>query len=40
MLHIALPLMLDFFGLLRIKAFARNIPEPASRVPKAGRAVR
>jgi hypothetical protein len=25
MLHMALPLMLDFFGLLRIKAFMRNI---------------
>lgn len=25
MLHVALPLMLDFFGLLRIKAFMRNI---------------
>ncbi len=27
MLHTALPLMLDFFGLLRIKAFVRNIHE-------------
>lgn len=25
MLHVALPLMLDFFGLLRIKSFMRNI---------------
>lgn len=25
MLHLALPLMLDFFGLLRIKAFMRNL---------------
>jgi DNA-binding transcriptional MerR regulator len=28
MLHIALPLMLDFFGLLRIKSFMRNIHIP------------
>jgi DNA-binding transcriptional MerR regulator len=28
MLHVALPLMLDFFGLLRIKAFMRNIHVP------------
>ncbi|WP_051128866.1 hypothetical protein [Sphingomonas sp. MM-1] len=25
MLHVALPLMLDFFGLLRIKAFMRHV---------------
>jgi len=25
MLHVALPLMLDFFGLLRVKAFMRNV---------------
>jgi DNA-binding transcriptional MerR regulator len=29
MLHIALPLMLDFFGLLRLKAFMREISKPA-----------
>lgn len=30
MLHTALPLMLDFFGLLRIKAFMRNVELTAS----------
>ena len=29
MLHVALPLMLDFFGLLRLKAFMREIRKPA-----------
>ena len=31
MLHAVLPLMLDFVGLLRIKAFMRNIHEVVSR---------
>ena len=29
MLHLALPLMLDFFGLLRLKTFMREISKPA-----------
>ncbi len=33
MLHVALPLMLDFFGLLRLKAFMREISKP----PQTGR---
>jgi DNA-binding transcriptional MerR regulator len=39
MLHVALPLMLDFFGLLRLKAFMREISKPASadRVPRPRR---
>jgi DNA-binding transcriptional MerR regulator len=33
MLHVALPLMLDFFGLLRLKAFMREISKPANADP-------
>ncbi|WP_242127942.1 MerR family transcriptional regulator [Sphingobium sp. Sx8-8] len=33
MLHIALPLMLDFFGLLRIKAFMRLVNAATSHAP-------
>lgn len=31
MLHVALPLMLDFFGLLRIKSFMRNIHDAGGK---------
>jgi len=39
MLHVALPLMLDFFGLLRLKAFMREISKPTApdRVPRRRR---
>ena len=33
MLHVALPMMLDFFGLLRLKAFVRAIGTPAEPAP-------
>lgn len=36
MLHIALPLMLDFFGILRNKAFLRNVHSEARAIKDSG----